>query len=142
MCNCVHEVLFLEKDGKTSEFSYIVKACKKTSREIAVLRYLQKATASSPYNGPSHIIPAEIVDCSQTSLIVMPRLWESLRYWNELSKEILFSFFTQIIEVCSSQTHEIVRFTRVAGIGIYALSQCRIHGMFGIACHPIFIQIH
>ena len=83
--------------AEDSEERYMIKAVPKDSREAAVIRHLLSSPEGRQRN--SHIIPAELVDCSKSSLIIMPRLVDQFVFWEQLGTKHLLGFITQAIEV-------------------------------------------
>ena len=75
----------------------MVKAAHKDSREAVVIRHLLSCPSGRQRN--SHVIPAELVDCSESLLIIMPMLEDQFVFWKRLGMKNLLGFITQAIEV-------------------------------------------
>lgn len=75
---------------------YMVKLVANHSGELRAIRKMT-ALGPSPHN---HTIPVQIIECTQTSLILMPYLWTfGSIIWKDAGLHLVYDFFDQILQV-------------------------------------------
>lgn len=74
---------------------YMTKVVANHSSELRAIRKM--VALGSPTQ--THTIPVQIIECSQTSILLMPYLWKfpALR-WKDAGLHIVFDLFNQILE--------------------------------------------
>lgn len=91
---------------KNGDF-YAIKSTPKDSHEADNLKRLLMVPC--PQN---HIIPAEIVECEYSYVIIMPFVSSSIAIrWNQLGPLALMEFFSQMVEVCLATYLAVYRYT-------------------------------
>lgn len=74
---------------------YMAKVVANHSAELQAIR---KLTALGPSTS-NHTIPVQLVECSQTTIIVMPLLWRmGVAKWEDADLHVYFNLFGQILE--------------------------------------------